>query len=65
MSKVTLAEVLPVRRGKLTEEEVREIRSLFAQGAAKSRLAAAFGVSRITVRSIVNRKTWAHLPEEG
>lgn len=63
MAKVILADVLPLRVKKLTEDQVREIRSLHSQGAAKSRLAKAYGVSRPTIRSIINRETWAHLED--
>ncbi len=55
MPKITLAEVLPTR-GKLTEKDVREIRVLFAQGAAKSKLARAYGVSRQTITYHIRRQ---------
>jgi len=63
MPKVTLAEVLPAARGKLSRQDVQEIRSLYAKGAAKSKLAKAFGVSRPTIRSIIKRETWAHVED--
>ncbi len=55
MPKVTLAEVLPTPR-KLTPKDVQEIRSLFAQGAAKSKLARAYGVSRQAITYHLRRE---------
>jgi 2,4-dienoyl-CoA reductase-like NADH-dependent reductase (Old Yellow Enzyme family) len=55
MPKVTLAEVLPTPR-KLTTKDVQEIRSLYAQGAAKSKLAKAFGVSRQAITYHLRRE---------
>lgn len=46
---------------KLTETQVLAIRTCFGQGMSKRRLAADFGVSRITVRRIVNGTHWKHL----
>lgn len=51
-------------RGKLTADQVLEIRRRYATGKeAQWRLAARFGVSEHTLSSIVNRITWNHLPE--
>lgn len=46
---------------KLTEDQVREIRRLFAEGATKLGLSKQFGVSRPMIRSIVERKWWKHV----
>ena len=52
------------RRGqaKLTEDGVREIRKIVANGGATQReLAKRYGVSEIVVSFAVNRKTWKHV----
>lgn len=47
---------------KLTEEQVREIRKLYADGYAGYRpIASLYGVNPATVKAIVHRKTWAYL----
>ena len=48
-------------RAKLTLGEVWEIRSDLAGGAGVKATARKFGVSPPTVRSIRDRKTWAHI----
>ena len=48
---------------RLTEDEVIEIRDLFADGWTHSQLAEEFNIHRITALNIVNRKTWKHIPE--
>lgn len=58
MTRVTLEQLLPAPKSKLTEKAVAEIRAFYAQGAAKSRLAKAYGVSRQTIMAIVNNETW-------
>lgn len=49
---------------KLTEEEVRQIRTM-ATSTSHSSLAAAFGVSRRLIGVIVQRKLWKHIPGAG
>lgn len=46
---------------KLTEDLVREIRRLLADGVTHQRLADTFGVSRPTVSFIASRKRWANV----
>jgi len=47
---------------KLTEDNVREIRRLYATGALSYRkLARQFGVSTMTISNIVRRKKWKHV----
>ena len=49
-------------RARLTEDQVREIRELYATGATTYRnLSQVYGVSEATVQFAVNRKTWRHL----
>lgn len=64
---IPLPPALPKARGerhsqaKLTEAQVREIRSRVAAGEVQRRLAAEYGVNVATVCNIVNRKIWAHV----
>lgn len=46
---------------KLTEPEVLDIRRLVAEGVWRRQIAARFGISHVTVRSIAQRKTWKHI----
>ena len=46
---------------KLTEEQVREIRHLVANGNTKASVARTFRVDPETVSSIVNRRSWKHV----
>jgi hypothetical protein len=47
---------------RLTEDDVREIRRLYAAGSARQvDIAAQFGVPQTNVSSIVRRKAWAHV----
>lgn len=46
---------------KLTEERVREIRTLFAGGATKEQLGVRFGVTRQSIGAVVARQTWKHV----
>lgn len=46
---------------KLTEEEVREIRRLAAQGIKKMALAAQFNTTKQNISAIHHRKSWAHI----
>lgn len=45
----------------LTEDAVREIRRLVANGAQHAPLAERFGVSRQTIGDVVRRKSWDHI----
>lgn len=46
---------------KLTDERVREIRRLYAEGVTMRALSKQFGVSQPNISYIVNRKAWAHV----
>jgi hypothetical protein len=50
-----------VNTAKLTEEQVRELRSLAAQGMSNSKLAAKFGITKGPVNAIIHRRTWKHV----
>lgn len=50
-------------QSKLTESDVREIRSRWAKGGVKQAdIARRFGISQAKVSQIVLRKSWAHVP---
>jgi DNA-binding CsgD family transcriptional regulator len=49
---------------KLTDEKVRQIRSLLVQGARLRDIADQFGVAAATVSDIAQRRTWTHLPDD-
>jgi hypothetical protein len=52
-------------RHKLTEEDVRTIRRLFAVGGInKSALARRFSVNHTTIRGIISRALWPHVTED-
>jgi hypothetical protein len=46
---------------KLTDDAVREIRALAAQGIPHNEIARRFGVSHVVANKIVNRKSWVHV----
>ena len=46
---------------KLSEDDVRNIRTLSAEGQSGTQIAAQYGVSRGTIGFIVSRATWGHL----
>ena len=48
-------------RAKLTDEKVRKLRALRADGLTYRQLAAEFGISDVSACAAVNRKTWAHV----
>jgi hypothetical protein len=49
-------------QAKLTEDDVRTIRAVYANGEQSlSRLAAAYGVHSETIRAVIHRKSWAHV----
>jgi hypothetical protein len=47
---------------KLTEDDVRQIRKLYADGINMPRLAAVFGVTKQAIYLIVHRRKWQHIP---
>lgn len=48
---------------RLTEDQVREIRHLYAAGGVKqSELALSFGIAQANISSIVRRQSWRHVP---
>ena len=49
------------RRAKLTEDEVRAIRTRYASGESLRALGRAFHVDFTCISSVVNRKTWRHI----
>lgn len=49
---------------KLTEEQVRSIRRLRAEGVSGTEVALQFGITPARVSQIHRRLAWAHLPEE-
>lgn len=53
------------RPKKLTEDQVREMRALRAQGVKPNEIAQRFGVSRVTVYRTCAGKSWAHLDQPG
>lgn len=48
-------------QAKLTEADVRFIRSTVATGVPQARMVERFGVSPMTVSQVVTRKTWRHV----
>jgi predicted DNA-binding protein (UPF0251 family) len=48
-------------QAKLTDDDVRAIRVLRAQGAKRADLSKQFGVSERTVAAVVNRSRWGHV----
>jgi hypothetical protein len=49
------------RNAKLTGANVRELRSLYADGATLRQLGEKFGVSNVSIYNAVAGKTWRHL----
>lgn len=45
----------------LTEDDVKAIRKLFAEGVTQGKLAQRYGVSQIAIHCIVRRKSWKHV----
>ena len=52
---------LQLTQTKLSEEQVREIRSLYAQGMKRSTLAKKYNISWTQIDYIVKRKNWTHI----
>jgi hypothetical protein len=49
-------------KAKLTEADVRAIRTLYAEGGITSiQLSAQYGVSKFAILCVINRKTWTHI----
>ena len=46
---------------RLTERDVLRIRELAARRTPQRIIARQYGVSRVAISHIVNRKTWAHM----
>lgn len=46
---------------KLTEEDVRAIRSAYADGESQESIGKRYGVSQPNIGCIVRRKTWTHV----
>jgi len=46
---------------KLSDDEVREIRSLLDDGISHGKIAAIYGVARSQISNIANGKTWTHV----
>lgn len=46
---------------KLTEQSVRTIRRLYAEGYSAREIAPQFGVHRVTVNYVIQRRTWKHI----
>jgi predicted DNA binding protein len=46
---------------KLTENDVRAIRTAYANGASLSELSGRFSISKTTVHNIKERRTWRHI----
>jgi hypothetical protein len=49
------------QRSKLAEEQVLEIRALYAAGTSKPELGRRFAVATVTIDAIVRRRNWKHL----
>lgn len=48
-------------RAKLTENDVRAIRSEYAAGSSLRKLSAKFGIAHTAIASVLHRRTWAHV----
>lgn len=48
---------------KVTAEQVREIRAMYARGTTQRAIADVFGVKEPTIQSIVTYKSWRHVEE--
>jgi len=46
---------------RLTEDAVRDIRRLAAEGVSAAQIARDFGRGRTTVEHVIKRRTWAHV----
>lgn len=57
----TLVRGEDVKTSVLTEEVVREMRQLYADGVIKAHIAKRFGTHPTQVDRVVTRKTWAHV----
>lgn len=50
------------RRALITESDVVDLRTLFAAGASRPALVAAYGVGMTQIRRILARESWRHVP---
>jgi hypothetical protein len=48
-------------RAKLSEEQVHLIRDAAGRGVSNARIAEVFGVSKVQIGNIVNRRNWRHI----
>lgn len=48
---------------KLTEDNVREVWSLWQEGYTQQEIATRFGVTQVTISYVLNRKTWVHVTD--
>jgi DNA invertase Pin-like site-specific DNA recombinase len=48
-------------KAKLTDNDIREIRSLYTSGMSQQRIADQFDIHQTAVSGIVRRKNWAHV----
>lgn len=53
-----------IKRSKLTEDQVKNIRDLRSKGASYSNLCDQFGVNITAVFSVVHHLTWKHVPSD-
>jgi hypothetical protein len=51
-----------VGEAKLRSVQIPEIRAAHASGEAIARIARRYGVARITIRNVIRRISWAHIP---
>lgn len=49
-------------KSRLTEQQVLEIRRIWAQNMSAKQLAARYGVEPITIYKIIAQQSWKHLP---
>jgi len=50
-----------ISTARLTEEQVRDIRTRYAQGVRIMVLSREFGVCRATIKNVVDRQAWKHV----
>lgn len=50
-------------RALITDQQVREIRRLYAEGVSQQELAKRFGPTQTAISAIVRRKSWKHVSE--
>jgi hypothetical protein len=50
---------------KLQESDIHKIRRMARRGMSPPKIAAKFGVSAPTIRNVIIKRTWGHVPEQG